>query len=104
METMTIQWSLVLFTALTGIGGWTFVCVAADEFLAVRRPPRFPPRSWRSPCPPWRLGFCDAPFAPRPHYGRAGAPYFGHLHRGRTGGLRVRVRGHLPGYAEARRV
>ncbi len=30
---MEIQWSLVLFTALTGMGGWMFACVAADEFL-----------------------------------------------------------------------
>lgn len=30
---MEIQWSLVLFTALTGLGGWMFACVAADEFL-----------------------------------------------------------------------
>ena len=42
METMTIQWSLVLFTALTGIGGWTFVCVAADEFLGRAKAAAFP--------------------------------------------------------------
>lgn len=42
METMTIQWSLVLFTALTGIGGWTFVCVAADEFLSRAKAAAFP--------------------------------------------------------------
>lgn len=30
---MEIQWSLVLFTALTGMAGWMFACVAADEFL-----------------------------------------------------------------------
>ena len=30
---MEIQWSLVLFTALTGLAGWLFVCVAVDEFL-----------------------------------------------------------------------
>ncbi len=30
---MEIQWSLVLFTALSGMGGWMFVCVAVDEFL-----------------------------------------------------------------------
>lgn len=42
METMTIQWSLVLFTALTGIGGWTFVCVAADEFLGRAKTAAFP--------------------------------------------------------------
>lgn len=30
---MEIQWSLVLFTALTGTAGWMFACVAADEFL-----------------------------------------------------------------------
>ena len=29
---MSIQWSLVLFTALTGIAGWMFVCIAADEY------------------------------------------------------------------------
>ncbi len=42
METMSIQWSLVLFTALTGIGGWTFVCVAADEFLGRAKAAAFP--------------------------------------------------------------
>ena len=42
METMTIQWSLVLFTALTGIGGWTFVCVTADEFLGRAKAAAFP--------------------------------------------------------------
>ena len=30
---MEIQWSLVLFTALTGMGGCMFACVAGDEFL-----------------------------------------------------------------------
>lgn len=30
---MEIQWSLVLFTALTGAAGWMFACVAVDEFL-----------------------------------------------------------------------
>lgn len=30
---MSVQWSLALFTALTGIAGWLFACVAADEFL-----------------------------------------------------------------------
>lgn len=30
---MEIQWSLVLFTALTGTAGWMYACVAADEFL-----------------------------------------------------------------------
>ncbi len=30
---MEIQWSLVLFTALTGMGGCMFACVAVDEFL-----------------------------------------------------------------------
>lgn len=30
---MDIQWSLVLFTALTGTAGWMFACVAADEFV-----------------------------------------------------------------------
>lgn len=104
METMTIQWSLVLFTALTGIGGWTFVCVAADEFLGRAKAAAFPAAVVAFALSAVGACFCDAPFAPRPHYGRAGAPYFGHLHRGRTGGLRVRVRGHLPGYAEARRV
>lgn len=29
---MSIQFSLVLFTALTGIGGWLFACVAVNEF------------------------------------------------------------------------
>ena len=30
---MSIQWSLVLFTALVGLGSWLFVFVAADGFL-----------------------------------------------------------------------
>ena len=30
---MSTQWSLVLFTALTGLAGWMFVCIAVDEFL-----------------------------------------------------------------------
>ncbi len=42
METISIQWSLVLFTALTGIAGWTFVCVAADEFLGRAKAAAFP--------------------------------------------------------------
>lgn len=42
METISIQWSLVLFTALTGIAGWTFVCVAADEFLGRAKTAAFP--------------------------------------------------------------
>lgn len=28
---MAIQWSLVIFTALTGLGGWMFACVALDS-------------------------------------------------------------------------
>ena len=30
---MSIQWSLVLFTALTGMAGWMFACVAIDCFV-----------------------------------------------------------------------
>lgn len=30
---MEIQWSLVLFTVLTGAAGWLLACVALDEFL-----------------------------------------------------------------------
>ena len=30
---MSTQWSLVLFTALTGLAGWMFACIALDEFL-----------------------------------------------------------------------
>ena len=30
---MEIQWSLVLFTALTGAAGWMYACIAADQFL-----------------------------------------------------------------------
>jgi len=30
---MSIQWSLVLFTALTGLAGWMYACIATDEFL-----------------------------------------------------------------------
>ncbi len=29
---MAIQWSLVLFTVLSGCGAWLFACTAADEF------------------------------------------------------------------------
>lgn len=29
---MTIQWSLVLFTVLSGCGAWLFACTALDEF------------------------------------------------------------------------
>lgn len=39
---MEIQWSLVLFTALTGMGGCLFVCVAADEFLGRAKNALFP--------------------------------------------------------------
>lgn len=39
---MEIQWSLVLFTALTGLAGWLFVCVAVDEFLGRARKASFP--------------------------------------------------------------
>lgn len=34
---METQWSLVLFTALTGAAGWTLGCVALDEFLGRTR-------------------------------------------------------------------
>lgn len=30
---MEVQWSLVLFTTLVGLGCWCFVCVAVDEFV-----------------------------------------------------------------------
>ena len=30
---MDIQWSLVIFTVLTGLAGWMFVLIAADEYL-----------------------------------------------------------------------
>jgi DMSO reductase anchor subunit len=30
---MTIQWSLVIFTVLTGCAGWMFACVALSEFV-----------------------------------------------------------------------
>lgn len=39
---MEIQWSLVLFTALTGMGGCLFACVAADEFLGRAKAAAFP--------------------------------------------------------------
>ena len=39
---MEIQWSLVLFTALTGMGGCMFACVAADEFLGRAKAAAFP--------------------------------------------------------------
>ena len=39
---MEIQWSLVLFTALTGLAGWLFVCVAVDEFLGRAKKASFP--------------------------------------------------------------
>ena len=32
---MTIQWSLVLFTLLTGTAGWAFACVAWDKLSSV---------------------------------------------------------------------
>ena len=34
---MAIQWSLVLFTVLTGAGGWMLACVAIDEFAGRTR-------------------------------------------------------------------
>lgn len=39
---MDIQWSLVLFTALTGMGGCMFACIAADEFLGRAKAAAFP--------------------------------------------------------------
>lgn len=39
---MEIQWSLVLFTALTGLAAWLFICVAADEFLGRAKKAAFP--------------------------------------------------------------
>ena len=39
---MESQWSLVLFTALTGMGGCMFACVAADEFLGRAKAAAFP--------------------------------------------------------------
>ena len=39
---MEIQWSLVLFTALTGMGGCMFACVAVDEFLGRAKAAAFP--------------------------------------------------------------
>lgn len=33
---MSIQWSLVIFTALTGCAGWVLVCLGISEFLGER--------------------------------------------------------------------
>ena len=34
---MEIQWSLVLFTALSGTGAWLFACMGVDEFRATTK-------------------------------------------------------------------
>ena len=39
---MAIQWSLVIFTALTGTAGWMLACVAAAEFAGKLRKTAFP--------------------------------------------------------------
>lgn len=39
---MEIQWSLVLFTALSGMGAWMFVCVGIDEFRGKATKVSFP--------------------------------------------------------------
>lgn len=39
---MEIQWSLVLFTALSGAGAWLFVCVGIDAFKGQSRKAAFP--------------------------------------------------------------
>lgn len=39
---MAIQWSLVIFTALTGTAGWMLACVAASEFAGKLRKAAFP--------------------------------------------------------------
>ncbi len=39
---MEIQWSLVLFTALSGMGAWMFVCVGVDEFRGKASQVSFP--------------------------------------------------------------
>ena len=72
---MEIQWSLVLFTALTGMGGCMFACVAADEFLGRAKAAAFPAAcGGAGDRGRWRSGFRDAPVAPRPHHGRAEPP------------------------------
>lgn len=38
---MSIQWSLVVFTALTGLAGWLYACVALDEFVGKTRQTAF---------------------------------------------------------------
>lgn len=39
---MNIQWSLVLFTVISGCGAWLFACVAIDEFRKSSSKLRFP--------------------------------------------------------------
>lgn len=39
---MTIQWSLVLFTVLAGLGGWCFAFVAVDRFMKKTPKAAFP--------------------------------------------------------------
>lgn len=39
---MAVQWSLVLFTALVGLGCWCFVCVAVGQFMGKAQKALFP--------------------------------------------------------------
>jgi len=39
---MAIQWSLVLFTALTGLAGWMFAAIAVSEFKGTMKDAAFP--------------------------------------------------------------
>lgn len=39
---MEIQWSLVLFTALSGTGAWLFACAGIDEFKGAAKKTAFP--------------------------------------------------------------
>ncbi len=38
---MSIQWSLALFTALTGLAGWMYACIAVDEFKGATKQTAF---------------------------------------------------------------
>lgn len=46
---MDIQWSLVLFTALTGMGGWLFFFICLNVFVRKTDKARSPARRR-----PWR--------------------------------------------------
>ena len=99
---MDIQWSLVLFTALTGMGGWLFF-ICLNVFVRktgqgrVRRHGDGLGADRRR-----RPGYGHAPVPSRPHAGALQHPTSGHLHRSLAGGSAGHSHDRVSGHVQAR--